>query len=52
MLPSFWTTAMVIKLFQTLKDFDKIDFIKEELEKACLGVVTCTDIVQRWLLDP
>ena len=45
MLLSFWTTTMVIKSISGLKDFDKIDFIKEELEKACPGVVTCADIV-------
>ncbi|WJX72979.1 peroxidase [Trifolium repens] len=30
---------------QTLKDFDKIDLIKEEVEKACPGVVSCADIL-------
>uniref|UniRef100_A0A2N9ENR1 peroxidase n=1 Tax=Fagus sylvatica TaxID=28930 RepID=A0A2N9ENR1_FAGSY len=30
---------------QTLKGFDQIDFIKEELEKACPGVVSCADVV-------
>ncbi|KAM4080569.1 hypothetical protein ACJW30_11G027300 [Castanea mollissima] len=30
---------------QTLKGFDKIDSIKEELEKACPEVVSCADIV-------
>ncbi|XP_019443725.1 PREDICTED: putative Peroxidase 48 [Lupinus angustifolius] len=30
---------------QTLKGFDKIDMIKEELEQACPGVVSCADIL-------
>jgi hypothetical protein len=30
---------------KTLKGFDKIDLIKEELEKACPGVVSCADTV-------
>ncbi|KAL0009190.1 hypothetical protein SO802_010692, partial [Lithocarpus litseifolius] len=30
---------------QTLRGFDKIDSIKEELEKACPGLVPCADIV-------
>ncbi|KAM3684214.1 hypothetical protein ACB098_11G027900 [Castanea mollissima] len=30
---------------QALKGFDKIDSIKEELEKACPRVVSCADIV-------
>ena len=33
------------KPFQTLRVFNKIDFIKEELKKACPGVVSCADIV-------
>lgn len=28
---------------QTLKGFDKINLIKEELEEACPGVVSCAD---------
>ncbi|XP_050279322.1 uncharacterized protein LOC126720639 isoform X2 [Quercus robur] len=46
MLWSSWLTEMVIKTSierqvipnQTLRGFDKIDSIKEELEKACPGV--------------
>ncbi|GAV91658.1 LOW QUALITY PROTEIN: peroxidase domain-containing protein, partial [Cephalotus follicularis] len=30
---------------KTLKGFDKIDMIKEELEKVCLGVVSCADTI-------
>ncbi|CBI27430.3 hypothetical protein VitviT2T_001222 [Vitis vinifera] len=30
---------------QTLKGFDKVEKIKEELEKACPGVVSCADIL-------
>lgn len=30
---------------KTLKGFDQIDLIKEELEKACPGVVSCADTV-------
>jgi len=30
---------------QTLKDFDKVDLIKEEVELACPGVVSCADIL-------
>ncbi|KAJ9709489.1 hypothetical protein PVL29_001121 [Vitis rotundifolia] len=30
---------------QTLKGFDKVGKIKEELEKACPGVVSCADIL-------
>ncbi|KAK4594707.1 hypothetical protein RGQ29_018417 [Quercus rubra] len=37
--------AIVIKTIQTLRVFNKIDFIKEELEKACPRVVSCADIV-------
>ena len=32
---------------QTLKGFDKIDSIKEELEKACPGVVYIVSIATR-----
>lgn len=28
---------------QTLKGFDEIEMIKEELEKSCPGVVSCAD---------
>ncbi|KEH38615.1 peroxidase family protein [Medicago truncatula] len=30
---------------QTLKGFDKVDLIKEEVDQACPGVVSCTDIL-------
>ncbi|XP_015870149.3 putative Peroxidase 48 [Ziziphus jujuba] len=30
---------------KTLKGFDKVDHIKEELEKVCPGVVSCADIL-------
>ncbi|RHN75036.1 putative peroxidase [Medicago truncatula] len=30
---------------QTLKGFDKVDLIKEEVEQACPGVVSCADIL-------
>lgn len=30
---------------QTLKGFDYIDLIKEELEQKCPGVVSCADIL-------
>ena len=45
MLWSFFMIAIVIKTIQTLRVFNKIDFIKEELEKACPRVVSCADIV-------
>ncbi|KAK9156258.1 hypothetical protein Sjap_003738 [Stephania japonica] len=30
---------------QTLKGFDKIDFIKDLLEEACPGIVSCADVL-------
>jgi len=30
---------------QTLKGFDKVDLIKEEVEQACPVVVSCADIL-------
>ncbi|XP_038720680.1 putative Peroxidase 48 isoform X2 [Tripterygium wilfordii] len=30
---------------RSLRGFDKIDMIKEELEKACPGIVSCSDIL-------
>lgn len=36
---------------KTLKGFDKIDRIKEELEKACPGVVSCADILVLATMD-
>jgi len=30
---------------QTLKGFDQVDLIKEEVEQACPGVVSCADIL-------
>lgn len=30
---------------KSLKGFDKIDLIKEKLEEACTGVVSCADII-------
>jgi len=30
---------------QTLKGFDNLDLIKEEVEQACPGVVSCADIL-------
>ncbi|XP_050280400.1 peroxidase 43-like [Quercus robur] len=38
-------TTIVIKTISDLEGFNKIDFIKEELEKACPGVVSYVDIV-------
>lgn len=30
---------------QTLRGFDKIELIKEEVEQACPGIVSCADIL-------
>jgi len=30
---------------QTLKVFDQVDLIKEEVEQACPGIVSCADIL-------
>ena len=38
-------TTIVIKTISDIEGFNKIDFIKEELEKACPGVVSYVDIV-------